>query len=119
MPGIAEDNPTTLDQQVDQLIERGKYQEALPIAERAVEVAKRTRGPEDPAVWTFSCAYSKRPKDERKTAQGFSPGKTAPRGIALKGRPRSVIIPKDNVRRKRLDGVSEAHEALGAPADLL
>jgi hypothetical protein len=50
---------------------------------------------------------------------GFSPGKTAPRGIALKGRPRSVIIPKDNVRRKRLDGVSEAHEALGAPADLL
>ena len=50
MPGIAEDNPTTLDQQVDQLIERGKYQEALPIAERAVEVAKRTRGPEDPAV---------------------------------------------------------------------
>ena len=44
--------------------------------------------PEGPAVWTFSCAYSKRTKDERKTAPGFSPGKTAPRGIALKGRPR-------------------------------
>ena len=43
---------------------------------------------------------------------GFSPGKTAPRGIALKGRPRVGHIPKDNVRRKRLDGVSEAHEAL-------
>ena len=35
--------------------------------------------PEGPAVWTFSCAYSKRPKDERKTAQGFSPGKVKSR----------------------------------------
>ena len=30
------------------LIEQGKYQEAIPIAERAVEVAKRVRGPEHP-----------------------------------------------------------------------
>jgi hypothetical protein len=30
---------------------------------------------------------------------GFSPGKTSPRGIALKGRPNVVIIPKDSVRR--------------------
>src|ERR1700687_2282127 len=45
---LAEDNdPNALNQQVDQLIEQGKYQEAMPIAERAVEVAKRTRGPGD------------------------------------------------------------------------
>jgi hypothetical protein len=45
----AEDaDPKALNQQVNQLIEQGKYQEAIPIAERAVEVAKRTRGPEHP-----------------------------------------------------------------------
>ena len=33
---------------VKQLIEQGRYQEAIPIAERAVEVAKRVRGPEHP-----------------------------------------------------------------------
>jgi tetratricopeptide (TPR) repeat protein len=37
-----------LNQQVDQLIQQGKYREAIPIAEKAVEVAKRTRGQEDP-----------------------------------------------------------------------
>jgi tetratricopeptide (TPR) repeat protein len=42
------DEPSALNQQVTQLIEQGKYQEAIHIAERAVEVAKRTRGPEDP-----------------------------------------------------------------------
>jgi len=42
-----DDDLRTLNQQVIQLIEQGKYQEAIPIAERAVEVAKRTRGPED------------------------------------------------------------------------
>ena len=40
------DDPNALNQQVNQLIEQGKYQEAIPIAERAVEAAKRTRGPE-------------------------------------------------------------------------
>src|SRR4029077_20066030 len=52
------------------------------------------------AVWTFSCAYSKRPKDERKTAQGFSPGKVRrlalpkqdrimpPAGLDILGRPK-------------------------------
>jgi len=43
-----DDDPNALNQQVNQLIEQGKYQEAIPIAERAVEVAKRTRGSEDP-----------------------------------------------------------------------
>ena len=43
-----DDDPSALNQQVTQLIEQGKYQEAIHIAERAVEVAKRTRGPEDP-----------------------------------------------------------------------
>ena len=46
---LAEDNdPNALNQQVSQLIEQGKYQEAIPIAERAVEMAKRVRGPENP-----------------------------------------------------------------------
>ena len=43
-----DDDPNALNKQVNQLIEQGKYQEAIPIAERAVEVAKRTRGPDDP-----------------------------------------------------------------------
>jgi CHAT domain-containing protein len=42
-----EDDPNALNQQVSQLIEQRKYQEAIPIAERAVEVARRARGPED------------------------------------------------------------------------
>jgi tetratricopeptide (TPR) repeat protein len=41
------DDPNALNQQVYQLIEQGKYQEAIPIAERAVEVARRVRAPED------------------------------------------------------------------------
>ena len=57
-------------------------------------------GPSGPVVWTFSCAYSKRPKDERKTAQGFSPGKVRrlalpkqdrimlPAGLDILGRPK-------------------------------
>ena len=43
-----DDEPKALNQQVDQLIKQGKYREAIPIAEQAVEVAKRTRGQEDP-----------------------------------------------------------------------
>jgi tetratricopeptide (TPR) repeat protein len=43
-----DDDPNALHQQVEQLINQGKYREAIPIAERAVEVAKRTRGPEQP-----------------------------------------------------------------------
>ena len=43
-----DDDPNALNQRVSQLIEQGKYQEAIPIAERAVEVAKRARGPEHP-----------------------------------------------------------------------
>jgi tetratricopeptide (TPR) repeat protein len=42
------DDPNALNKQVTQLIEQGKYQEAIPIAERAVEVAKRAGGPEHP-----------------------------------------------------------------------
>jgi len=41
-----DDDPNALNQRVRQLIEQGKYQEAIPIAERAVEMAKRVRGPE-------------------------------------------------------------------------
>jgi tetratricopeptide (TPR) repeat protein len=42
------DDLTALNQQVKQLVEQGKYQEAIPIAERALEAARRTRGPEQP-----------------------------------------------------------------------
>jgi tetratricopeptide (TPR) repeat protein len=41
-----------LNQQVKQLIEQGNYQEAIPIAERAVEVAKGVRGLEHPDTAT-------------------------------------------------------------------
>ena len=43
-----DDDPNALNQEVKQLIEQGKYREAIPIAETAVEVAKRALGPEDP-----------------------------------------------------------------------
>jgi tetratricopeptide (TPR) repeat protein len=41
-----DDNLRVLNQRVYRLFEEGNYQEAIPIAERAVEVAKRDRGPE-------------------------------------------------------------------------
>jgi tetratricopeptide (TPR) repeat protein len=34
-----DDDPKALNQQVNELIEQGKYQEAIPIAEKALEVA--------------------------------------------------------------------------------
>ena len=43
-----DDDLKALDQQVNQLIEQGKYQEAIPIEESVVEVAKRVRGSEHP-----------------------------------------------------------------------
>jgi tetratricopeptide (TPR) repeat protein len=43
---VEDDDPDALNQQVNQLIEQGKYREAIPIAERAVEVSKRALGPE-------------------------------------------------------------------------
>jgi len=43
-----DDDPKALGRQVDQLIEQGKYREAIPIAEREVAAARRTSGPEDP-----------------------------------------------------------------------
>jgi tetratricopeptide (TPR) repeat protein len=41
-------DPNALNQQVNHLIEQRKYHEAIPIAERAVEVAKRTWGSKHP-----------------------------------------------------------------------
>src|SRR5260370_27477349 len=43
-----DDDPNALNQRINQLIAQGKYQEAIPIAERAVEMSKRTGGPERP-----------------------------------------------------------------------
>jgi tetratricopeptide (TPR) repeat protein len=46
---FAKDNdPNALNQKVSHLIDQGKYREAIKIAERAVRVAKRVRGPDDP-----------------------------------------------------------------------
>ena len=45
------DDSNALNKQFEQykkLFEQGKYQEAIPIAERLVEVAKRALGPEQP-----------------------------------------------------------------------
>src|SRR5271166_2363714 len=47
-----DEDPNALNQQVTQLIAQGKYQEAIPIAERAVEVAKRLHGLEHPDMAT-------------------------------------------------------------------
>ena len=43
-----DDDPSVLNQRVTQLFEQGKYREAIPIAEGAVEVSKRSRGLDDP-----------------------------------------------------------------------
>jgi hypothetical protein len=47
---VEDDDPTAFNQQVRQLIQQGKYQEAIPIAERALEAAKRAPGLEDPVT---------------------------------------------------------------------
>jgi tetratricopeptide (TPR) repeat protein len=44
------DDPTALDQQVYRLVEQGKYKEAIPIAEKVVEIAMRSQGLESPAT---------------------------------------------------------------------
>jgi tetratricopeptide (TPR) repeat protein len=46
------DDPGLLDQQVLQLYEEGKYQEAIPIAKRLLAAMKRLLGPEDPGTAT-------------------------------------------------------------------
>ena len=44
-----EDDPDSINQQVDKFLAEGKYQKAVPLAEKAVEVARRLHGPEDRA----------------------------------------------------------------------
>src|SRR5271166_4883922 len=43
-----DDEFNLLNQQVQTLFKQGKYQEAIPLAEKAVELAKRVYGPEQP-----------------------------------------------------------------------
>lgn len=45
-----EEDLNTLNQEISKLAGAGKFKEALPIAERAVEVSKRTHGLEDPTT---------------------------------------------------------------------
>jgi tetratricopeptide (TPR) repeat protein len=42
----------SVNQQVQTLYKRGNYQEAIPLAEKAVEIAKRVYGPEQPNTAT-------------------------------------------------------------------
>ena len=44
------DDPTALNQQVYRLVEQGKYKEAIPIAEKVVEIAMHSQGLESPAT---------------------------------------------------------------------
>jgi len=43
-----DDDPSALNQQVSQLIKQGKHQVRFPLRKKAVEVAKRTLGPDHP-----------------------------------------------------------------------
>ena len=47
-----DDDPRLLNQQVLKLYQQGKYQEAVPIAERVLAIEKRILGPEDPDTAT-------------------------------------------------------------------
>jgi tetratricopeptide (TPR) repeat protein len=53
---LAKDNSLNqrkaLYQQMVKLVEEGKYQEAIPLAEKAVKIARRLRGPEHPDTAT-------------------------------------------------------------------
>ena len=49
---LAKDDLESLDQRIVELFEQGKYQEAIPLAEKAVKMARRLRGPEDPDIAT-------------------------------------------------------------------
>ena len=48
----ADDDLESLNQRIYKLFAEGKYQEAIPLAEKAVEIATRVRGPEDPETAT-------------------------------------------------------------------
>jgi tetratricopeptide (TPR) repeat protein len=47
-----DDDLGSLNQRIYKLFAEGKYQEAIPLAEKAVEIATRVRGPEDPETAT-------------------------------------------------------------------
>jgi tetratricopeptide (TPR) repeat protein len=51
-PASQSDEFNLLNQQVQTLYKQGKYQEAIPLAEKAVELAKRVYGPEHPDTAT-------------------------------------------------------------------
>src|SRR5208337_2664697 len=47
-----DDELGSLNQRIYKLFAEGKYQEAIPLAEKAVEITTRVRGPEDPETAT-------------------------------------------------------------------
>ena len=48
-----QDNPDALLDQIDNLYEQGKYQEAIPLTEQVVAIYEKSLGPEHPAVATI------------------------------------------------------------------
>jgi tetratricopeptide (TPR) repeat protein len=48
----AKDDLESLNQRIYKLFTEGRYQEAIPLSEKAVEIAKRARGPEHPETAT-------------------------------------------------------------------
>jgi tetratricopeptide (TPR) repeat protein len=49
---LAKDDPEALNQRVYKLFVEGKFQEAIPLAEKAVEIARHVRGPKNPVTAT-------------------------------------------------------------------
>ena len=44
---VNDDDLEALNQRIAGLLKQGKYQEAIPLAEKAVDITRRLRGPED------------------------------------------------------------------------
>ena len=59
-----DDDLESLNQRIYKLFAEGKYQEAIPLAEKAVEIATRLRGPEASITWascTSMCTSTPKP----------------------------------------------------------
>ena len=51
-PAAQEDSPAELRQRIHELYEQGKYEEAIPLAEKLVVLTKKVKGEEDPETAT-------------------------------------------------------------------
>ena len=66
------DEATALNQQATQLYNQGRYSEAIPLAERALAIREKTRGPDHPDVAAslnnLGALYRTRPLCRSRTA---------------------------------------------------